>query len=219
MTYFIDTNVAIAFSVFPDKFHDSANDFILNTSDEMYWSRNNLIEYNFVFRDLIDAVDDFFDLIIENLIMDEKVFLNKESFENYVFNKTKSIGLDDYKKIKFIDIFWEKVILGYIFEKEKFFEIFKEYALEVPNIFENNKHIIKHKIKLYDISEFNFKKYCNLFNSLEKCGIHKSDNKILLDAHDFGKNRFTIFVTYDEKMLNAINGCTELNINEYKLLN
>ena len=29
MDYFIDTNVALAFSFFPDKFHDSSKEFII----------------------------------------------------------------------------------------------------------------------------------------------------------------------------------------------
>ena len=50
-------------------------------------------------------------------------------------------------------------------------------------------------------------------------GVHNPDYKIILDAHDFAKDNFTVFVSTDKKFLNKVMNFQGLNVNEYKLLN
>ena len=219
MNYFIDTNIAIAFSFYPDKHHSSSREFIINTVEDIYWSNNVLSEYEKKYDDISNPIKTFLNEIILSLENYNGLFFNQDSFEKFVLRNTDYIDLDVIKKKRLINIFWENIILGFFKEKEEFFVLFKEYALEVPAVFENNKIFLKDNVRLFDCGKENYKKYSGLLNSLIEIGVHNPDYKIILDAHDFAKENFTVFVSTDKKFLSRVMNFNGLNINEYKLLN
>lgn len=114
MDYFIDTNVALAFSFFPDKFHDSSKDFIFNAVEGIYWSENVKCEYDKKFVELYDNIDQFLNKIILCLENYHGIFINKTSFENFVLENSTEIDMDDTKKIRLISIFWDLFFLDFL---------------------------------------------------------------------------------------------------------
>ena len=123
------------------------------------------------------------------------------------------------KKKKLIYVFWKKIILGIFKEKTEFYQSFKKYSLEVPKCFEKNRNFLNNTILLFDCGEENYKNYVGLLNSLKEMGVHNPDYKIILDAHDFARDRFAVFVSSDKKLLDKVMDFNGLNINEYGLLN
>ena len=219
MDYFIDTNVALAFSFFPDKFHDSSKEFIINAVEDIYWSENIRAEYDKKFLEVYDNIEQFSNKIIFALENYQGVFINKRSFESFVLRNSTEINIDETKKIRLISIFWDCVIFGFLKEHPEFYNSFIEYSLEVPDTFEANKDFLINRLSFYDCGKDNYKKYSGLLNSLIEIGVHNSDYKIILDAHDFAKDNFTVFVSTDKKFLNKVMNFQGLNVNEYKLLN
>lgn len=138
MDYFIDTNVAIAFSFFPDKFHNSSKELLLERYREIYWSNNVFKEYEEKFGELYGVFEDFLDCILFNLKNNNCIFINKFSFEHFILVKSKYIDLDLEKKINLADIFWEDVILGIFKEECEFLHYFEEYSIYAPKLFEQN---------------------------------------------------------------------------------
>ena len=84
MDYFIDTNVAIAFTFFPDKYHNSSKDFIKNAVEDIYWSNNVLSEYDEVYDDISNSIKTFLNEIVFCLENYDYLFFNLELFENIV---------------------------------------------------------------------------------------------------------------------------------------
>ena len=165
------------------------------------------------------SIKSFLNEIILSLENYEGLFFNQDSFEKFVLINTNYIDLDVIKKKKLINIFWENIILGFFKEKEEFYVLFKEYAIEVPAVFEKNKIFLNDNVRLFDCGKENYKIYAGLLNSLMEIGVHNPDYKIILDAHDFAKDNFTVFVSTDKKFLNKVMNFQGLNVNEYKLLN
>ena len=219
MDYFIDTNVAVAFTFFPDKFHDSVKDLILEKYSKIYWSNNVLKEYGEKYDEIYPNFEDFLDSILFNLRNSNVVFLNKYSFEHFILQKTKDIDLDSNKKLKILDYFWDEILLGIFKEQSEFIAYFEDYAIYVPRFFESNDEFLRNNLNFYDCGLENYKKYFKYFYSLKRMGVHDSDAKIALDAHDFANGRFTVFVTTDRKFYNKVKDLYVLNIDEYKLLN
>lgn len=215
---FIDTNIAIAYTFFPDKYFKTVDDFIVN-STELYCSNNVCEEYKRKYKSIFTSFEYFFDEIILALENNNRIFLNKYSFEQFVLSQTSDINLDMDKKINLINFFWEEILFGLFKEKSEFLSCFVKCSNEVPSKFEINKDYLLNKLQLYNCGLNNFRKYCDLWHSLENLGIHEEDRKIILDAHDFAKDQFTIFVTVDEEFYNAVKSFSKLNIDKYKLLN
>ena len=218
MDYFIDTNIAIAFTFFPDKFHNPSKDFIINTVEDIYWSNNVQLEYDKKYDAISNKIKTFLNEIVVDLEDFNGVFLNLNSFEDFVLKNTMYIDLDIVKKRKLILIFWEKIILGYFKENKEFYHLFQRYSTEVPKCFNDNHTFLRNSLILFDCGEENYKKYSTLQNYLKIIGVHKPDYKIILDAHDFAQDRLTVFVSADEKFLNKVKNLQDLNVDEYMLL-
>lgn len=74
MDYFIDTNVAIAYSFFLDKHHISASNFFSETNDDIYWSNNVFREYEDIYYEIFEAIEFFFDKVFLELLSSDEVF-------------------------------------------------------------------------------------------------------------------------------------------------
>ena len=219
MDYFIDTNVAIAYSFFLDKHHISASNFFSETNDDIYWSNNVFREYEDIYYEIFEAIEFFFDKVFLELLSSDEVFLNKYSFEKFVLINTKQSDLSIDKKLKLIDIFWEEILSGIFQEKMNFIKYFENFSNEISFEFIRNKNYLLEKINLYDCGLDNYKKYVDLLKLLLKSHVHKPDYKIILDAHDFARDTLAVFVTFDKKLFNAVKGIDKLNIDGYRLLN
>ena len=117
MVYFIDTNIGIGYSIFPDKFHNPCKDFITDTLEDIYWSNGIYKEFNDKFCELLENIEDFLDVIAHNLNNRSFSFYNKDSFASFILEKTTNIKLDNIKKSKLIDVFlgklYSRVFSGY----------------------------------------------------------------------------------------------------------
>ncbi|ADC47367.1 hypothetical protein mru_1517 [Methanobrevibacter ruminantium M1] len=87
---FIDTNIAIAYTFFPDKYFKTVDDFIVN-STEFYCSNNVCEEYKRKYKSIFTSFEYFFDEIILALENNNRIFLNKCSFEQFVLSQTSDI--------------------------------------------------------------------------------------------------------------------------------
>lgn len=219
MDFFIDTNVAVAFTFFPDKFHDSIKDFVLERYYETYWSNNVFKEYEKKYEDIYPQFENFLDCILLNLKKNNVGFINKYSFEKFIMEKTKYVNLDLNKKLNLIDIFWDEVISGVFKGEYEFLSFFENYSIYVPKLFESNDDFLKNYLNFYDCGLDNYKRYPKLLSSLKEMGVHNPDYKIILDAHDFARDRFVVFVSADKKFMNKLINFKGLDVDDYMLLN
>ena len=222
MVYFIDTNIGIGYSIFPDKFHNPCKDFINNSSSDIYWSNGVYEEFNRKFTDLLNIIENFLNIISHALNNKHSFFPNKDSFASFVLGKTKRINLDDEKKFKLIDVFWEKCNDGFSNDINVFQDTFEDFSLYVPDLFNERRDLLVEKLICHNCGLDNYKNYLELKESLKKKNVHCPDYKFVLDAHDLGKENTVFFVTNDEKMIGAIvenNLLDELFIENFKFLN
>ena len=99
MSFFIDTNLAVGYSVIHDKWHEKSKKIVEN-NENIYWSNLVQQEYNYKLED-IENTSEFFlkrvKLILKNT---SNEFLNYYDFEKYILKKTRMCHLDKYKKQK-----------------------------------------------------------------------------------------------------------------------
>jgi predicted nucleic acid-binding protein len=206
MPYFIDTNVAIGYTIIHDKWHESSKEFIENTLDYIFWSELVEIEYANKINEIIDLAEIFLEMTDYILINNQKDFINYDDFERFVLKKTKPCKLDEIKKRRILENFW----LKYQFNEgisqivSLKFNNFKEESFEKVYIKQDNR---LQKIMINDDCGLDYyMKYPIYTQYLNSNGIHNPDCRIIADAHDCGvKHKNLIFVSNDGKMINRIN--------------
>ncbi|MDO5859309.1 hypothetical protein [Methanobrevibacter sp.] len=204
MSFFIDTNMAIGYSVVHDKWHDNAVKFICETEEDIFWSNLVQKEYCKKLGKIISIVERFLkraNLLLKN---NETSFTNYKEFENFILKETKDIPLDKNKKITILENFWWE--FDFCYEVPQIlFEKFNDYYDGFQNVYFTRNSKLENMIKLHDCGIDNYLRYLDYANKLFEWGIHSPDCKIVTDAHDCGlKHDKLVFVSTDEKMINNI---------------
>ena len=221
MPFFIDTNIALGYTVIHDQWHETANNFINNTHDNIFWSNLVQEEYTNKLDDLLDEMDLFLKTTEKILKNNDKDFVSYYDFERYVLKRTRKCILDNSKKQRILEHFWIKYN---IFEgiAESTYLKFRNYNKNFKKMyFKRDKNLNKNLI-LHNCGLNNYKRYRSYADKLKKWGIHSPDNKIITDAHDCGlKNKNLIFVSSDVEMVDTIleHNHSFLSIVEFKSCN
>ena len=223
MIYFIDTNIGIGYSIFPDKHHSKSKSFVNDNLKSLYWSTGVVKELNDKMHDITTNIQNFLLSIVFNVRNRKSDFLNKDEFASFVLKVTKNIDLDIDKKNSLIECFWEKVLGGFSINIAQFPNLLNNFSIYVFNLFDSNRKYLIHEVNYYNCGLNNYKKYNSLSTTLKNIGVHDPDYKFVLDAHDLAKNNSNdvIFTTCDTKMVNAIidnNILKQLNISNFKVL-
>ena len=222
MNYFIDTNISLGYTIIHDKWHDVSKTFINNhEKDSIFWSNLVKNEYAKKFNKIIDDMNIF--IIHCKIILkdNQKDFINYYEFENSLIKKTKIDRLDNFKKQKILKEFWNK----YKFNEgisEAIYLKFLEFIHEFERVFHIRDQKLKNILIIHDCGLNNYLKYLNYAKKLYKWGVHKPDCKIVIDAHDCGKNHDDlIFISADKKMIEKIlnHNTNFLSITEFKSCN
>lgn len=205
MPTFIDTNIAIGYSVIHDKWHIPSKEFIETNSENIFWSELVENEYTYKLNEVINLTEMFLETTNHILLINQNDFISYDSFEKFVLKKTRNCKLDTYKKIRILENFWGKYnfregsaqILPIKFSKFK--ESFKKAYIK-----QDNK--LYGRMTLNKCGLNNYKKYLIYAQFLGSNGIHNPDCKIITDAHDCGlKHENLIFVSNDKILINQIN--------------
>lgn len=109
MHYFIDTNVALGYTVIHDKMHPQSEKFIKETSEDIFWSDLVKKEYSDKLNNIEDSIDFFLkrtNLILKN---NQQDFVNYYGFEKFILKRTKNCDLDKFKKTKDPQKFLEQI--------------------------------------------------------------------------------------------------------------
>lgn len=220
MSFFIDTNMAISFTVIHDKWHESSCE-LFNKDDCLFWSNLVKKEYGVKLNDIIDEIDIFFNLTKDILKHNHKDFINYFDFEKFIIIKTSGCSLDMFKKVKILMHFWNKYftndgISRIVYEK------FKIFCDEFESVYFHRDEKLNKLMTLHDCGLDNYKKYLSYALSLHSGGIHSPDCKIITDAHDCGLNHDgLIFVSNDLDMISLLNdyGASFLSISEFRSCN
>lgn len=221
MSFFIDTNIAIGFTVIHDKWHEQSKKFINNCSDSIYWSNLVKDEYTRKLTDIEEPTEFFLKRVKLILKNNQKDFINYYEFEKYILNKTKICILDDFKKQKILEKFWEK----YNFN-EGISEViklkFNDFADEIGKIYVTRSKKLDSHMNFHNCGLDNYLRYMTYVNKLSEWGVHSPDNKIIADAHDCGSfHDNLIFVSTDDALIKILvnNNTSFLNIIEFKTCN
>ncbi|WP_292888930.1 hypothetical protein [Methanobrevibacter sp. UBA212] len=217
MHYFIDTNVALGYTIIHDKWHPQSDKFITETSEDIFWS-NLVKEYSSKLNNIENSIDFFLQrtkLILKN---NQKDFVNYYDFEKLILKETKICNLDKFKKQKILENFWNK----YDFD-EGISEIistkFNDFTREFEKMYSKRDYKLNSTLKFHDCGIDNYLNYLDHAKKLYTWGVHKQDCKIIADAHDCGlTHNDLIFVSNDSKMLEKIiiHDTSFLNIIEFK---
>lgn len=218
MHYFIDTNVALGYTIIHDKWHPQSDKFITETSEDIFWSNLVKKEYSSKLNNIENSIDFFLQrtkLILKN---NQKDFVNYYDFEKLILKETKICDLDKFKKQKILENFWNK----YDFD-ESISEIistkFNDFTREFEKMYSKRDYKLNSTLKFHDCGIDNYLNYLDHAKKLYTWGVHKPDCKIIADAHDCGLTHHDlIFVSNDSKMLEKIiiHDTSFLNIIEFK---
>ena len=218
MHYFIDTNVALGYTIIHDKWHPQSDKFITETSEDIFWSNVVKKEYSSKLNNIENSIDFFLKrtkLILKN---NQKDFINYYDFERFILKGTKICDLDKFKKQKILENFWNK----YDFD-EGISEIistkFNDFTREFEKMYSKRDYKLNSTLKFHDCGIDNYLNYLDHAKKLYTWGVHKPDCKIIADAHDCGLTHHDlIFVSNDSKMLEKIiiHDTSFLNIIEFK---
>lgn len=220
MINFIDTNIAIGYSISCDKFHVPSQKFIRNNKFPHYWSENVLNEFNRKFNDIFNEIETYLDEILELLTINPGNFINQYEFEEYILTQTKEADLDNFKKMKIIQFFWEKSMINFDDTPMELLYKFNLFLINYTNNFDSKKKELEKIVNLHRCGLKNFLKYTHyLYLLKEKYRVHSPDYKIVLDAHEFGQKNKVNFVTTDEKLHDKIINIEFLNIKKFTLCN
>ena len=127
------------------------------------------------------------------LSMNKKSFVNYYSFEKFILNNTKECLLDKTKKIKVIEFFWETKEIIFNDTSIDILLKFDSFLIKYLNNQDSNKNELENKINLYNCGIKNYLKYGIYLEKLKNRGVHKTDCKVVLDAHEFGlKNNISL---------------------------
>ena len=221
MNYFIDTNVAIGYTVVHDKWHEPSRDFITNCEDSIFWSNLVVKEYGEKLDEILDVIDEFLKICSSILRKNEMDFYSLFEFEMFILKKTSFCDLDDIKKQKIINHFWNKnnFTIGI---STNLHSNFLRFADDFEEVYHQRDSTLNKILKLHNCGLKNFIKYYEYALKLYNGGVHSPDCRIIVDAHDCGlKYDDLIFLTTDEKMFEAIirQDTSYLKILEFKLCN
>ena len=218
MHYFIDTNVALGYTIIHDKWHPQSDKFITETSEDIFWSNLVKKEYSSKLNNIENSIDFFLQrtkLILKN---NQKDFMNYYDFEKLILKETKICDLDKFKKQKILENFWNK----YDFD-EGISEIistkFNDFTREFEKMYSKRDYKLNSTLKFHDCGIDNYLNYLDHAKKLYTWGVHKPDCKIIADAHDCGLTHHDlIFVSNDAKMLEKIvnRDTSFLNIIEFE---
>lgn len=197
MNFFLDTNIPYGYTVIHDKWHEKASEFVDNNKNPLFWSNNVEEEYSELFNQTLDEIDVFFKQVGDILRNYNGNFLNYYDFERYVLLKTNSCDLDKYKKIKILEHFWNKTNI--IEGKPEIINIkLEKFTTSFDAMYFKRDKKLKNTLILHNCGLNNYKRYSKFRNILKSWGVHKSDSKIVIDAHDCGlKHGDVIFVSAD----------------------
>ena len=210
--YFIDTNVGIAYTFYPDKFHPSVKEKIDNTEKALIWSSFTEYEFGQKFQEIKDDIDDFF-VEIQKVLANNEVY-SYDFFEKHVLGNTEDIEIDDHKKIK---------LLKFIWNSDKFNSMFPQslsrLTCELMSGFNLEKNTFVSKMELFDCGRDNYKNFPDVLDKLKNQNdVHKPDYIIVIDANVFSANVSIIFLTCDKDLFLKINNVSFLNIQDYELI-
>ena len=218
MHYFIDTNIAISYSLIHDKHHKKSIKFINNKYNDIYWSNIVENEYTNKINKINNDTIDFLQKV-EKIIKNENImFFNNIDFENRIIQKTKNCKLDQIKKRKLLFYIWDFNQNNFAYSNKllkHFNDFISSYNLNYINM-DNN---LRNKTKLHNCGFDNYKKYINYLKLFSDNGVHVPDCKIIGDAHDLALNvKPLTFISCDENMLNNLNNLdlTFIEIYEFK---
>lgn len=203
MSFFVDTNIPLGYTIIHDKYHDSSNNFITNNRN-IFWSNLVQKEYTEKLDEIIDDIDIFLKLTEKILKKNNKDFSSYYIFENYILKRTKRCNLDKNKKQKILKHFWVKynIIEGI---SEHIYLNFKSFNENFKKMYFKRDKKLNHILILHDCGLDNYLKYLEYTMKLKEWGIHSPDCKIIADAHDCGlAHDDLIFISNDEKMLEII---------------
>lgn len=199
MTNFIDTNVAVGYTVIHDKWHNYSKDFI-NDNSSIFWSTFVKEEYQDTLDDIIDDMGDFLDKTTYLLEKNQSDFTNFSDFENFVLKNTRKCELDRHKKQKILEEFWHTNQFTYAISKVISIK-FNEFIGTFQKPYAERDTKLKGHLTLHDCGLDNYKKYLNYAEYLRSHEIHKPDYKIITDAHDCGlKHGNLTFILSSERI-------------------
>ncbi len=146
--------------------------------------------------------------------------MNYFDFENFLIEKTKTCPLDNIKKQKILEQFWNNYdfIDGI---SEAIYLRFVEFSHEFERLYLIRDENLKEILILHNCGLDNYLRYINYAKKLYNWGVHSSDCKIITDAHDCGLKHDVTFVSADSKMINRIleHDTSFLSIVEFKSCN
>ena len=219
MDFFIDTNVALGFSIIPDKWHDKSRVFFEENLDkDIYWS--NLVKEEYLEKSIYIAllIRDFLQKIQYILENSNKRFINIYEFEDFIMKKTEDCKLDRSKKRNILQHFCDSYNINFMdvnqlcSKFESFSDIFFRFYLDLDED-------LKNRILLHNCGLDNYLKYIDYAKRLYDMGVHSPDCKILVDAYDLSliSSQLT-FVSFDEKLMNILlkGDVSFLNVIEFK---
>ena len=218
MNYFIDTNVALGYTIIHDKWHPQSEKFITETSEDIFWSNLVKKEYSSKLNNIENSIDFFLKrtkLILKN---NEKDFVNYYDFEKFILKRTKICDLDKFKKQKILENFWNKYEL-YEGVSEIIKTKFNNFIREFEKVYSKRDYNLNSTLKFHNCGTDNYLNYLDHAKQLWKWGVHSPDCKIITDAHDCGRiHDDLIFVSNDEKMIEKIvnQDTTFLKIMEFR---
>ena len=210
-TYFIDTNVGIAYTYFPDKYHPSVKEIIDNTEKTLIWSSFTKYEFEMKFNEINGDIDDFFQEMY--LVLIRNNVYSYDFFEKMVLRNTSDIGIDGHKKMKILELIWNNDKFNSSFPQSLF-----SLIEELLACFSNEKNNFCDKMELFDCGKKNYENFQEILNELKGIGVHKPDYIIVIDANVFSLTNPIIFLTCDERLYSKISDNDFLNIQGFKLI-
>lgn len=134
MNYFTDTNIPLGYTVIHDRWHEKSTEIILNNENKIFWSNLVREEYSKKLSEITYDVERFLKrttLILKN---NERTFVNLDEFEQFVLKKTKHVTLDEFKKRKILENFWNNYNFTYE-NPETFYNLFKKFFDDFQKIY------------------------------------------------------------------------------------
>lgn len=203
MPFFIDTNMAVGYTVIHDKWHEASNKFISSNSN-IFWSNLVQDEYTAKLDDILDDINIFLKITLNILKSNAKDFSSYYIFEKDILKKTKICNLDDIKKRKILEYFWSNCV-GHEGISEIIYLKFRNFNRNFKKMYLKRDRDLNNHLILHNCGLNNYLKYLDHAKQLYKWGVHSPDCKIIADAHDCGlKHGNLIFITADAKMLEKI---------------
>ena len=211
----------IGYTVIHDKWHEESVEFIETSTEPIYWSNLVEEEYDEPLEDITSDLIYWLNYITEILKNNENDFDSYYNFEKYILIKTKSINIDDTKKRKILEKFWQKNNFNYGISTI-IYSNFLKYSHDFKKIYSMRMEKLKKMLILHDCGLDNYQNYYKYATALNNASIHNPDYKIIVDAHDCGlKHGYLTFITKDGKMLDALSKINtfHLAIIEFKSYN